>query len=75
LIYEREVSVGHGNRYTAIHPYFFKAAFLDPRTQHFLRKILAVDNFNRVCRSLLLAGLCTIMAHVIVPVLFSSPYS
>jgi len=49
LIYEREVSLGHGNRYTAIHPYFFKAAFLDPRTHHFLRKILAVDNYNQVC--------------------------
>jgi hypothetical protein len=49
LIYEREVSLGHGNRYTAIHPYFFKAAFLDPCTHHFLRKILAVENYNQVC--------------------------
>jgi hypothetical protein len=29
---------------------------------------LSGDNFNQVCWSLLLAGLCTIMAHVIVPV-------
>jgi hypothetical protein len=49
LIYEREVSLGHGNQYTAIHPYFFKAAFIDPCTHHFLRKILAVDNYNQVC--------------------------
>ena len=49
LIYEREVSLGHGNRYTAIRPYFFKAAFLDPRTHHFLRKILALENYNQVC--------------------------
>ncbi len=49
LIYEREVSLGHGNQYTAIHHYFFKAAFLDPRTHHFLRKILAVENYNQSC--------------------------
>jgi hypothetical protein len=49
LIYKREVSMGHGNWYIAIHPYFFKAAFLDPYTHHFLRKILAVDNYNQVC--------------------------
>ena len=27
LIYEREVSVGHGNRYTAIHPFFLRQLF------------------------------------------------
>ena len=27
LIYEREVSVGHRNRYTAIHPYFLRQLF------------------------------------------------
>ncbi len=48
-IYEREVSVGHGNRYIAIHPYFFKAAFVDPCTHHFLRKIFSGDEFNQVC--------------------------
>ncbi len=35
LIYERDALVGHGNRYISIHPYFFKAAFLDPRTHLF----------------------------------------
>ena len=49
LIYEREVSLGHGNRYSAIHSYFFKAAFLDPHTHNFLRKILAVENYNQEC--------------------------
>jgi hypothetical protein len=41
--------VGHGNRYISIHPYFFKAAFLDPRTHHFLRNIMEGDNFHEVC--------------------------
>ena len=49
LIYSREVAVGFGNRYTHIHPCFFKAAFLDPRTHHYLKKILTVSNFNEVC--------------------------
>ena len=34
---------------THIHPCFFKAAFLDPRTHHYLKKILTVANFNQVC--------------------------
>ena len=49
LKYEREALVGHGNRYISTHPYFFKAAFLDPRTHHFLREIMEADNFNQVC--------------------------
>ena len=49
LKYEREALVGYGNRYISIHPYFFKAAFLDPRTHHFLREIIEADNFNQVC--------------------------
>jgi hypothetical protein len=49
LKYEREALVGHGNRYISIHPYFFKAAFLDPRTHHFLRNIMEADNFHEVC--------------------------
>jgi hypothetical protein len=49
LNYSRDVAVGHGNCYTAIHPYFFKASFLDPRTHHYLNKILTVENFNKVC--------------------------
>jgi hypothetical protein len=32
LQYSRDVAVGFGNRYTHIHPHFFKAVFLDPRT-------------------------------------------
>jgi hypothetical protein len=49
LKYSRGVDVGHGNHYTEIHPYFIRIAFIDPRTHHFLKKILAVENFNRVC--------------------------
>jgi hypothetical protein len=49
LKYEREALVGHGNRYISIHPYFFKAAFLDSRTHLFLREIMEADNFNQVC--------------------------
>ena len=49
LIYSREVAVGFGNHYTHIHPCFFKAAFFDPRTHHYLKKILNVANFNEVC--------------------------
>ncbi len=49
LKYEREALVGHGNGYISIHPYFFKTAFLDPQTHHFLREIMEADNFNQVC--------------------------
>ena len=49
LNYSRDISVGHGNRYTAIHSYFFQASFLDPRSHHYLKKILTVENFNKVC--------------------------
>jgi hypothetical protein len=42
-------AVGFGNCYTHIHPHFFKAAFIDPRTHHYLKKILTVENFNEVC--------------------------
>jgi hypothetical protein len=48
LNYSRDVAVGHGNSYSAIHPYFFKASFLDPRTHHYLKKKLIVENFNQV---------------------------
>jgi hypothetical protein len=48
LKYERDALVGHGNRYISIHPYFFKAAFLDPRTHHFLRNIMEAYNFHEV---------------------------
>ena len=50
LLKRRCCRVGHGNRYTAIYPYFFKfkASFLDPCTHHYLKKILTVGNFNQV---------------------------
>jgi hypothetical protein len=50
LVYKNEALVGHGNRYISIvHPYFFKAAFLDPHTHHYLKKIMEADNFNQLC--------------------------
>ncbi len=49
LKYEREALVGHGNRYISIHTYYLKAAFLDPHTHHYLKKIMEADNFNQVC--------------------------
>jgi hypothetical protein len=49
LKYTRDALVGHGNRYISIHPYFFKATFLDPRIHHFLRNIMGADNFHEVC--------------------------
>jgi hypothetical protein len=49
LIHSSNVAVGFCNRYTHIHPCFFKAAFLDPRTHHYLKKILTGVNFNKVC--------------------------
>ncbi len=54
LNYPRDVAVGHGNHYTAIHPYFFKASFHDPHTHHYLKKILTVENFIRYVWSLIL---------------------
>ncbi len=47
--YSREIVVGYGNCYTAIHPYFFRASFLDSRTHHYLKKILTAENLNQVC--------------------------
>jgi hypothetical protein len=74
LNYSREVAVGHGNPYTAIHPYFFKASFLDPRTHHYLKKILAVENFNQV-RLIINSAVYhhhEALVHIISPTLFSS---
>jgi hypothetical protein len=34
---------GEHNRYTGVHPYFFIAAFLDPRTKKGLRKMMVLD--------------------------------
>ncbi len=48
LIYSKDIGQGYGNRYTAIHPYFFRASFLDPHTHHYLKKILKVENLNQV---------------------------
>ncbi len=48
LNYSRDIAVSNGNRYAAIHPYFFSTSFLDPCTHHYLKKILTVENFNQV---------------------------
>jgi hypothetical protein len=48
LRYSRDIVVGYGNHYTAIHPYFFSASFLDPHTHHYLKKILTAENLNQV---------------------------
>ena len=74
LNYTRDVAVGHGNRYIAIHPYFFKASFLDPRTHHYLKKILTVENFNEV-RLIINSAVHhhhETLVHIISPTLFSS---
>ena len=73
LNYTGDVAVGHGNRYIAIHPYFFKASFLDPHTHHYLKKILTVENFNKV-RLIINSALHhhhETRAHIISPTLFS----
>lgn len=47
-----------GRIWQSLHTYsslFFKAAFLDPLTHHYLKKILTVVNFNEVCWSLFFA--------------------
>ncbi len=74
LNYTGDVAVGHGNRYIAIHPYFFKASFLDPRTHHYLKKILTADNFNEV-RLIINSAVHhhqETLVHIISPTLFSS---
>ena len=48
LTYSKDIGIGYGNRYTAIHPYFFRASYLDPRTHHYLKKILTVENLNQI---------------------------
>ncbi len=74
LTYSRDVAVGHGDCYTAIHPYFFRASFLDPRTHHYLKKILTVENFNQVCLIINSAVYHhhETLVHIISPTLFSS---
>jgi hypothetical protein len=74
LNYSRDIAVGHGNRCTAIHPYFFKASLLDPRTHHYLKKILTVENFNQVCLITYSAVYhhCKTLVCIISPTLFSS---
>ena len=77
LNYTGDVAVGHGNRYIAIHPYFFKASFLDPHTHHYLKKILTVENFNEV-RLIINSALHhhhETLVHIISPTLFSRTYT
>ncbi len=54
LKYSRDIVVGYSNCYTAIHPNFFRASFLDPHTHHYLKKILTAENLNQVHRSSIL---------------------
>jgi hypothetical protein len=63
LTYLRDVAVGHGNCYTAIHPYCLMASFLDPPTHHYLKKTLTVENFNHVCLIIISVVCITIMKH------------
>ena len=53
LIHSKDIGLGYGNCYAAIHPYFFRASFLDPHTHHYLKKILTVENLNQVLWSLI----------------------
>ncbi len=74
LNYSRDVAVGHGNHYTAIHPYFCKASFLNPCTHHYLKKILTEENFNQV-RLIISSAMyhhCETLVCIISPRLFSS---
>jgi len=37
------VTAGAGNHYTGFHPYFFIAAYLDPRNKKALKKMMVPD--------------------------------
>ena len=67
LSYVSTATVGFGNRYTGIHHYFFKAAFLDPRTHKGLKNMMTSDDLKQVCPSRLLHVKISDCAHHFFP--------
>lgn len=48
LRYSSKVQIGHGQCYTGIHHYFFKAAYLDPRVHPALKKLMTAEDLQAV---------------------------
>ena len=44
-----EPVTGAGNHYTGVHPYFFIAAYLDPRNKKALKNMMVPDQYNALC--------------------------
>jgi len=44
--YTGRADIGHQNRYNGVHPYYFIAALLDPRTKGMLPKLMSEDQFK-----------------------------
>jgi hypothetical protein len=44
--FTQKPEIGERNRYTGVHPYFFIAAFLDPRTRKGLKKMMVPDQWK-----------------------------
>jgi hypothetical protein len=44
--YTGRADIGHRNRYNGVHPYYFIASLLDPRTKGMLPKLMSDDQFK-----------------------------
>jgi len=53
VCFSEEIKRGKGNRYVHIHPFFFYAAFLDPRMKNDLKSIMTQMNYNQLKHSML----------------------
>ena len=48
LRYSSKVQIGHGQHYTGIHHYFFRAAYLDPHVHPALKKLMTAEDLQTV---------------------------
>jgi len=52
VMYLSKAEIGRGNRYITVHPYFFVASLLDPRTKNMLPSMMTDEDFEQLCKDL-----------------------
>ena len=51
--YTGRADIGHRNRYNGVHPYFFNATMIDPRTKNKLRGMMTEEQYEMLKRDLI----------------------